>query len=78
MEWCGAASEADCVAVVRKLESKQVFLGEFVKAVMKINNVAAELEKVCEPHNKISLLSRLREIPGKTLKFVATNQSLYV
>jgi superfamily II RNA helicase len=78
LEWCDAMDEQACSAVIRRLEGKQVFVGEFVKAIMKINNVAAELEKVCEPHNKISLLSRLREIPSKTQKFIATNQSLYV
>ena len=78
LEWCDATDEQSCAVVISRLESKKIFLGEFVKAIMKINNIAAELEKVCEPHNKISLLSRLREIPEKTQKFVATNQSLYV
>jgi hypothetical protein len=42
---------------------KDIFLGEFVKAILKINNITAELEKV---------------VPQLTLKYVATNQSLYI
>ena len=46
--------------------------------IVKINNIASELEKIAETNNKIDLLQKLRDIPSKTLKFVATNQSLYV
>ena len=57
---------------------KEIFLGEFVKALLKINNIAAELEKVAEYIGNIELLHKLKEIPQKTLKYVATNQSLYI
>ena len=57
---------------------KGIFLGEFVKAILKINNVAAEMEKVAEMTGNVAFLSKLKEIPGLTLKFVVTNQSLYV
>jgi hypothetical protein len=36
------------------------------------------LEKIAEANGKIDFLSKLREIPTLTLKYVATNQSLYV
>ena len=78
MEWCDAENEISCKAILQKLAEKNIFLGEFVKALLKINNVANELEKLAEMNNKIDLLQKLREIPSKTLKFVATNQSLYV
>jgi hypothetical protein len=57
---------------------KEIFLGEFVKALLKINTISCELEKVAEMIGNIELLSKLREIPQLTLKYIATNQSLYV
>jgi len=45
---------------------------------LKINNISSELEKVAEYIGNIELLHKLREIPHLTLKYVATNQSLYV
>ena len=78
MDWCDAENEIQCKVILQKLAEKNIFLGEFVKALLKINNVANELEKIAEMNNKIDLLQKLREIPSKTLKFVATNQSLYV
>ncbi len=78
MEWCDAKNENECKLILQKLAEKNIFLGEFVKALLKINNTAAEMEKIAEMNNKIDLLQKLREIPEKTLKFVATNQSLYV
>jgi hypothetical protein len=59
-------------------QEKGIFLGEFVKAILKINNISSEMEKVAEGMGNMELLSKLKEIPVKTLKFVATNQSLYI
>jgi superfamily II RNA helicase len=79
MEWCNSENEAQCKSILHKLsEEKNIFLGEFVKALLKINNIASELETVCESYGNIELLSKLKQIPEKTMKFVATNQSLYV
>jgi len=36
------------------------------------------MEKVAELVGNVSLLHKLKSIPEQTLKFVATNQSLYV
>ena len=79
MEWCKSENEAQCKHILHNLnENKNIFLGEFVKALLKINNVSAELETVCELYGNVELLSKLKQIPEKTMKFVATNQSLYV
>jgi hypothetical protein len=78
-KWCKCESVEECKFLLQTLESeKGVFLGEFVKALLKINNISNEMEKVAELCGNIDLLSKLREIPTMTLKFVATNQSLYV
>lgn len=79
INWCDCDSDVECKLLLQKLcEEKEVFLGEFVKAVLKIANIAAEMEAVAELLGNIELLKKLREVPGLLLKFVATNQSLYV
>ena len=78
LDWCKAENEQQCKLVLQNLAKKNVFTGEFIKALLKINNAATELEKICELTNRMDLLKKLKEIPEKTLKFIATNQSLYV
>jgi superfamily II RNA helicase len=79
VKWCDCKSQMECKLFLQKLEvEKGIFLGEFVKALLKINNISAEMEKVAELLGNMELLSKLREIPSLTLKYVVTNQSLYV
>ena len=79
IRWCHCDSAQECKFILQNLESeKTIFLGEFVKAILKINNMASEMEKIAESVGNIALLHKLKEIPVLTLKFVATNQSLYV
>ena len=78
-KWCDAEDVVECKSVLQELgEKKEIFLGEFVKALLKINNISCEMEKLAEMTNNIDFLSKLREIPRMTLKYVITNQSLYV
>jgi superfamily II RNA helicase len=78
-QWCDASNVEECKLVLQELEhNKGIFLGEFVKAVLKINNISSEMEKIVESIGNIELLSKLREISSLTLKFVATTQSLYI
>ena len=78
-KWCDAESVEDCKIVLQEMGGKkQIFLGEFVKALLKINNISCEFEKIAEMTGNILLLSKLKKIPNMTLKYVVTNQSLYV
>jgi superfamily II RNA helicase len=78
-EWCQSESVEDCKLLLQKMGlEKEIFLGEFVKALLKINNISSEIEKIAEMTGNIALLSKLKEIPNMTLKYVVTNQSLYV
>ena len=78
-EWCDSENVEDCKIVLQRLGfEKELFLGEFVKALLKINNISSELEKIAEMTGNIAFLSKLKEIPSMTLKYVVTNQSLYV
>lgn len=79
IEWCSCETTEECKIVLQKLSAeKDVFLGEFVKALLKINNISCEMEKIAELTGHIEFLSKLKEIPTLTLKYVVTNQSLYV
>ena len=78
-EWCNASDIESCKFLLQKIGTeKEIFLGEFVKALLKINNISCEMEKIAEMTGNIAFLSKLKEIPGMTLKYVVTNQSLYV
>lgn len=78
-EWWYAEDEMECKIVLQRVkEEKQVSLGEFMKTLIKINNIKDEMVKVAEANGDVTLLNKLTQIPANTLKFVATNQSLYV
>ena len=77
--WCDCQNVEDCKFLLQTMEKeKEIFLGEFVKALLKINNISAEMEKIAEFLGDINFLKNLKEIPSLTLKYVVTNQSLYI
>jgi superfamily II RNA helicase len=78
IQWCESEDERDCKLIIQKLKEKEVFLGDFVKALLKINNIASEIEKCCETIGNMELLEKVSQIPALTLKYVVTNQSLYI
>jgi superfamily II RNA helicase len=79
IKWCECQNDLECKQLLHEISlEKEIFLGEFIKAILKINNITAEMEKIAEILGDMELLSILKEIPLLTLKYVATNQSLYV
>ena len=77
--WADCSSEPECKLLLKQMsEDKGIFLGEFVKAILKIVAIVAELAITAELINDLELLQSLKNIPLILLKFVATNQSLYV
>jgi len=79
IEWCSATNETACHELITDMKtSKELFLGEFIKCILKINNIAKELETVCVLLDNLSLLQKVKQIPELTLKYVVTNQSLYI
>ena len=79
MQWCECNNDAECKLLLQQISfDKDIFLGEFIKAIFKINNIASEMETVAERLGDIMFLSTLKQIPILTLKYVATNQSLYI
>lgn len=78
-KWAKCENVEECKYLLQTMaKEKEIFLGEFVKALLKINNISAEMERIAEMMGDMEFLSKLREIPGLTLKYVVTNQSLYL
>jgi superfamily II RNA helicase len=80
IDWCNASNEIECMQVIGRIkgENHEIFLGEFIKAILKINNIASEFEKICEQIGNVELLHKISKIPQLTLKYVVTNMSLYI
>jgi len=74
-DWCNATDETNCREILQNLP---FFLGEFVKCLLKINHMAVEIERAAEIAGKLDLVSKMKELPTHTLKFIATNQSIYI
>lgn len=79
MDWSKCTCDTECKEVLQRLSlEKNIFSGEFIKAILKINNIVEELKNVCDMIGLIELSHKLNEIPNLTLKYIVTNQSLYV
>ena len=78
VEWCSVATEGECKQILQKSKQIGISIGEFTKAILKINNIASEFEKVCTIQGNMTLLEQIKKIPHLTLKSIATNQSLYL
>ena len=79
IEWVKVETEGECHSIIQKMKRESdIFLGEFIKTIIKINNICEEMKKVAEYFQKVEFLNKLSKISGLILKFVATNQSLYV
>mgnify|MGYP003648589489 FL=1 len=77
-KWCDATDEEECKTILKECLRYGISLGDFVKAILKINNIAKELEKAASIKEDIELLYQLKKIPELTLKYCVTNQSLYL
>ena len=79
MDWSMANDECECQNILCTLKNESnIFVGEFIKALLKINNVVTEVERAAELTQQVALLEKLSKIPSITLKYIATTQSLYV
>jgi superfamily II RNA helicase len=79
IQWCDSPDELTCKLIIQTVKDYVgIFIGEFVKALLKVNAIALEFERICELTQNIALLEKLREIPRLTLKYIATSQSLYL
>ena len=79
-KWCETDTLEGCKKILYDtMYNSEIFVGDFVKAILKINNIVNELDRLCDLlTNKVDLQNKIRQIPKMTLKFIATNQSLYI
>lgn len=78
IKWCAASTEAECTKIINECKMYDIGLGDFVKAVLKINNICQELESQCIISENTELLQKLKSVPELTLKHCISNQSLYL
>ena len=78
LQWCLAENEEQCNRIYVEAKKYNIYIGEFVKAILKIKNMCNELEQACIITENINLLNKLSKIPTMILKSIATNQSLYL
>lgn len=79
IRWAYCDTEPECKFLLQQMaEEKDIFLGDFVKAILKVAAIAVELGAAAERLGDMELLQKCKEVPLLLLKFVATNQSLYV
>lgn len=75
LKWCTCENEAECKMLIQEYD---LSIGDFTKAVLKISTLSREMIGMAEKINNIELMSKLSSIDGLILKYVTTNQSLYL
>jgi len=79
IQWCDVTTEQECKYFIQtRLKETEISLGDFTKVVLKIIVIVKELQSVAEFTNNLSFLTSLKAIEPLLLKYVATNQSLYI
>ena len=77
--WLNAETLEECKYFLQNLrEEKGIYLGEFVKAMLKIVAICNEISIICELMNNYELLKKIKILNVQIQKFVVTNQSLYI
>ena len=80
MRWASRCDdEISCRIFLMELHGELgVSAGDFTKAMLKISTVVKELSSIAEAHAQTECLHKLSRVDAAILKYVATNQSLYV
>jgi hypothetical protein len=78
-DWCDCETEQDCKYYIQQvLGEKGISVGDFSKGILKIATITKEIVSLCEKHGHIELQHKLVSIGPMILKYITTNQSLYV
>lgn len=77
--WCDAQDQTDCKRFIQDiLSNKNISIGDFSKVILKISAITKEIINICESEGKVEFLNKLCQIDNYILKFICTNQSLYI
>ena len=75
--WMNCHDESSSISLLNRLKNeKNVFSGDFIKCCLKLVNVAREIDSVCDMHPDLS--QKLRQGSSQLMKFICTNESLYL
>ena len=78
-EWVQCDTEQNCKYFIQnRLAEKEISVGDFTKAVLKISTITKEFSNICEKMGQIECLRKLASIDSLILKYITMNQSLYV
>lgn len=77
-KWCDADNEEEAKHILNICVGRGLFIGEFIKCLLKIVNISNELNSVAKKIANVELEHLTSNVEEKILKFVATNQSLYI
>jgi superfamily II RNA helicase len=75
MEDCN--NEIKSVQLLNQMK-EDIFCGDFIKCCLKIINMCKEIEKTLDLSNAYDLREKIEEGKSKMMKFICTNQSLYL
>ena len=78
IDWCKCKEDTECKVIFQELSEIPISVGEFNKALLKIVNIVRECINVFEIINRVDVLHKFKQIEPMVLKYVTTNQSLYV
>jgi len=79
MEWTKCTNEEECKRFIHtRLSNKEISIGDFTKAVLKISTITKELMSICEIIGQVDLLYKLSQIDSMILIYITVNQSLYL
>jgi superfamily II RNA helicase len=78
-KWCDCQNETECKYFVYSvLKEKEISIGDFTKAILKISTIGKEITGLCEENGLVDLMHKLSQIDGMILKYITTTQSLYI
>ena len=78
LNWCRATTEHECKRICEEIRIEDIFIGDFVKILLKINSIAREIGIAAQLSDNLALEQKLSLIPKLTLKYLVSNQSIYI
>lgn len=79
LNWCKADNEHKCKLIIQTAQNeKNIFLGEFIKSLVKISNVFKEMDKLTLINNNVEFKYKISKVNDMILKYVVSSDSLYL
>lgn len=79
LNWCKADNEHNCKLIIQTVQNeKNIFLGEFIKSLVKITNIFKEMDKLTLINNNVEFKYKISKVNDMILKYVVSSDSLYL